>query len=173
VVGHSWGGYAALISSNPVYKVKKIISISGFNRVSEEIKSVIHKEDSKLLGFFLHFYFRVNDRKLKDLAGSDLLKRSSAKLLYIQGNADNVVSPKAGYLSLQRGIPGRKETRYIIVPNRGHQVFLSIESEKYINELWDKKITSPDGPIGLKMDLEKTGEENKELLQTMFDFLAL
>jgi Dienelactone hydrolase and related enzymes len=172
VVGHSWGGYAALISSNPVYKVKKVISIAGFNRVSEELKSLNPKVDSKLFSFLMGFYFRGRNGKYGDLAGSDMLKKSSCHLLYIQGGDDTMVSPKAGYLSLQKDLNGRSDTQYLIVPHRGHQVFLSIKSEQYINELFDKKLNSPDGPIGLKMNLETSGEENKELLQTMFDFLA-
>jgi uncharacterized protein len=172
VVGHSWGGYAALISSKPVYKVKKVISISGFNRVSEELKCLNPKVDSKVLSFLMAFYFRDRNGKYGDLSGSDVLKKSSCDLLYIQGEADSMVPPKAGYLSLQKDLKGRPNTNYFIVPGRGHQVFLSIESEKYINKMFDQKLNSPEGPIGLKMSLEESGNENKELLQTMFDFLS-
>jgi hypothetical protein len=53
-VGHSWGGYAALVSGMPEYKVKKIVSISGFNSVSDEyrvipLKRLIRQSDDCLI----------------------------------------------------------------------------------------------------------------------------
>jgi pimeloyl-ACP methyl ester carboxylesterase len=173
VVGHSWGGYAALIASNPVYKVKRVVSISGFNRVSEEYKALIPQLQSKILLFLTKVYLRVRLGKSGNLAASDVLKKSTCPVLYIQGAEDKTVPPSAGRLSLEKDLKGKNNITYLTVPGRGHQCFLSIKSEEYINELWDKKLTSPEGPIGLKMDLETAGEENKELLQTIFDFLAV
>ena len=103
----------------------------------------------------------------------EVLKKSSCPVLYIQGDQDKTVPPAAGKLSLEKDLHEQKNITYMNVPGRGHQCFLSIKSEDYINELWEKKLTSPEAPIGLKMDLEKAGEENTELLQTIFDFLAV
>jgi pimeloyl-ACP methyl ester carboxylesterase len=172
VVGHSWGGYAALIASNPMYKAKRVVSISGFNRVSDEYKVLVPQLRSKLLLFLAKIYLWVRLGKAGNLAASAVLKKSTCPVLYIQGDQDKTVPPSAGRLSLERDLQGQKNVRFLDVPGRGHQCFLSIKSEEYINELWDKKLTSPNGPIGLKMDLETAGEENKELLQTIFDFLS-
>ena len=173
VVGHSWGGYAALIASNPVYKVKRVVSISGFNRVSDEYKALVPQLRPGIFLLLTKIYLWVRLGKSGNLAASDVLKKSNCPVLYIQGDQDKMVPLAAGRLSLEKDLHGQKNVAYLNLPGRGHQCFLSIKSEDYINELWEKKLTSPDGPIGLKMDLEKAGEENTELLQTIFDFLAV
>jgi pimeloyl-ACP methyl ester carboxylesterase len=172
VLGHSWGGYAALLASNPVYKVKKIISIAGFNRVSDEYKAIIPQLKSKLLLFLTRFYLWVRLGKWGDKKASDVVRKSACSILYIQGDKDNVVPLSVGTESLKKELPYQKNITFKIVPGRGHQCFLSIESEDYVNYCFDHKLNSPEGDQKLRMNLEKAGEENKELVQTMFDFLA-
>jgi uncharacterized protein len=173
VLGHSWGGYAALLASNPVYKVKKIISIAGFNRVSDEYKALIPQEKSKLLFLLTRFYLWLRLKKWGNLAASDVIKNSTCSILYLQGDKDKMVTMDAGMNSLKKDLPNQKNILYEIVPNRGHQCFLTMESEDYVNSIFDQKLNSPQADPNLKMDLEKAGHENKELVQRMFDFLAL
>jgi pimeloyl-ACP methyl ester carboxylesterase len=173
VLGHSWGGYAALLASNPVYKVKKIISIAGFNRVSDEYKALIPQEKSKLLFFLTRFYLWVRLGKWGNLAASEVIKKSTCRILYLQGDEDKMVTLAAGMNSLKKDLPDQANLTYEIVPHRGHQCFLTMESEDYVNLIFDKKLDSPESDPNLKMDLEKAGHENKELVQRMFDFLAL
>jgi hypothetical protein len=84
-----------------------------------------------------------------------------------------MVTMDAGMNSLKKDLPNQKNILYEIVPNRGHQCFLTMESEDYVNSIFDQKLNSPQADPNLKMDLEKAGHENKELVQRMFDFLAL
>ena len=172
-VGHSWGGYAALMASNPVYKVKRVVSIAGFNRVSEEYQVLAPQLQSKILLFLTKIYLWVRLGKAGNMPASETLKNSPCRVLYVQGDEDKTVPLSVGRLSLQKDLPGAKNIAFVNVPKRGHQCFLSMESEEYIIEMLRNKLTSPQGPVGLTMDLEKAGEENVELMKTIFDFLAI
>jgi uncharacterized protein len=171
-VGHSWGGYAALVSGMPEYKVKKIVSIAGFNSVSDEYRFSPETPHSALMVGLYRLYLRNALGKAGDLSAVEVLKKSTAKVLYIQGDQDKMVTPEAGMKALQKGLPGKKEMSYLIVKGQGHICFMSPESENYINSLNEKGITSPKGPIGLAMDLEKASKENDEVMHSIFDFLA-
>jgi hypothetical protein len=43
--------------------------------------------------------------KAGNLSAVEVLKESEAKVLYIQGDKDQVVTPEAGILALQKGLP--------------------------------------------------------------------
>jgi pimeloyl-ACP methyl ester carboxylesterase len=171
-VGHSWGGYAALVSGMPEYQVKKIVSISGFNSVGDEFRYSPETPHNKVVIALYRFYLWNTLGKEGNLSACKVLQSSSAQVLYIQGEKDQVVTPEAGMLALKRGLSSNPRMHYLTVKGQGHICFMSPESEKYINDLNSKGLAAPNGPIGLAMDLGEASKENDFVMQSIFDFLA-
>jgi uncharacterized protein len=171
-VGHSWGGYAALVSGKKEYRVKKIVSISGFNSVGDEYRYSPETPHQAIMVALYRLYLWNTLGKAGNLSAVEVLKESEAKVLYIQGDKDQVVTPEAGILALQKGLPNNPRMTYLVVKGQGHICFMSPESENYISLLNEQGLGSPTGPIGLAMSLEKASKENDSVMHSIFDFLA-
>jgi pimeloyl-ACP methyl ester carboxylesterase len=171
VVGHSWGGYSALMALQPEYKIDRCVSIAGFTCSSDLYVAMTKNFNLKPLKWLI----KLN---LYNLLGPDgdrsavpLLQKTPAQVLYIQGDKDPMVPPEAGYLLLQKELPENPHIHYLVRPNRHHQCFLSPMSEKYLEDLMEQGLTSLSCPPGLKMELNKACEEDPEVMKAIFDFL--
>lgn len=172
VIGHSWGGYGALMATTSSYKVEKCISLAGFTRLSNEYISFIKQKFLRKFWFLMHLVI-INQSGIKgDESALEVLKKANSKVLYIQGTVDDMVLPEVGYKALQKvfGINGK--IKFLIVPNRGHYIFKSQAAEDYVSKILQEGITSPNGPNGLSLDLTKATELDPKTWKAIFDFLG-
>lgn len=171
-VGHSWGGYAAMVACKTPYKIAKCVSLSGFCRPSEEMRALAKPLQNPLFYALVKLFISNHGGKEANLDAVDVLNQSGTPIFYAQGLRDNVVPPAVGSTCLKRGLKRPQQARYLLVEGRGHQVFLTNPSEKYLNDLNDQKISSSKGPIGLSMDIAQASVDDSLVLKAIFDFLS-
>ncbi len=95
--GHSMGGYAVAAVANKNEHIKKIVSISAFNKPMEILISFI-KQNKKILGYLaflplhlaslFHFGLHYNEN------AANVLKKSNKNVLVIHGEKDQTVKLK-------------------------------------------------------------------------------
>lgn len=170
-VGHSWGGYAALMASEPKYGVSKIVSIAGFTRCSTELASYKGGKVNKLLDFFLAMALWSFDFKYGNASVFKPLRKSAAKVFYIQGKNDKMVSLAAGYDSLFAEFAGNGRFSFLLCEGKDHQPHHTKESEKYYLECMERKILSPYSDNYGGMDIARATEIDPKIAKRIIDFL--
>jgi dienelactone hydrolase len=169
--GHSWGGYAALLSSQPSFKVEKIISLAGF--VDETtLYCSLAKPLSNPIGRALLAVHRRFHEGTKVRNCFSFLESSNAKILYIQGIKDEMVSNEISGKVLQQRYGKNERFKFIFLPDRDHAVDCSKAAGEYRNALLKQGVTSLKAPKDLKLDLAKATESDLEIDKAIFDFLA-
>lgn len=171
-VGHSWGGYSALLSAKKEYKIEKIVSIAGFSQPSRQYASYLKPRWLRALRPEISLFLKLQLGPYGDIDAARRIKKSHVKLLYIQGNEDQMVPMEAGMNDLRKRLGKRPNTEFVIVNRQGHNPYLSVQSEKYLMELNKLRAHSLDGPASVDFDLAKATEENEVVMKKVFDFLA-
>lgn len=171
-IGHSWGGFGAMMSCKPEYKIEKCVSMAGFCRTFDVLVSRYGKKCSS--------YIKASMKiALKSLCGKDSNKfsideifSSSAKVLYIYGEKDKLVSKEIGYDLLNEAFKNDHRIEFLEVKGVGHSVFRDPESESYVGSLLKKGLGDVNSPEGLNMDLEKATKENETVWSMIFGFYS-
>ena len=169
-IGHSWGGYSVAVSAKKEYKIQKIVDIAGFNSAIDVTMRNIPKS-LQILRPFVWLNFKFASGKYGCIPATKVLKGSSCKFLYIQGDKDTDVLLEDGYGPLYKEFKNNKRFSFIIEKGRGHSVYKSIEAEEYVKKIIKEGITQTSVTKDIEMDLVKATEENKELWKKIFSFL--
>lgn len=127
VMGHSWGGYAALNILNFYDDLEKIVSVSPFI----SLKSIISQ--SKLSFLYLGSVMKIERAAAPDFADLDpirALQNTSSKVLIIHSEDDDRVFYKKNTAILQKKITN-KNVRFEIVNNKFHHPCFTTDGVKY------------------------------------------
>ncbi len=171
-VGHSWGGYSALLAAKKDFGVEKIVSLAGFSQPSRQYASYLRPRWLRIFRWEIRFFLVLQLGRYGDIDAVKRIKASEAKVLYIQGNEDSMVPMEAGMNDLRKRLGKRPNTEFVIVNRQGHNPYLSVKAEKYLIELGKIRAHSLDGPSDIEFDLAKATEENEVVMKKVFDFLA-
>ncbi len=169
-IGHSWGGWAAMMSAKKEYGVEKIVSLSGYISFPELIRCRF----PKFVSFFkpaFWFASRLADLKNGGKNAINAIKRNkSVKVLYIQGSEDDIVPLKVGFSPLRKAFFGNPSVEFLYVEGSKHSPFRTTGSEAYVSNLLKIGLNDPAKNLDMKMDLEKATEENQPVWKAIFDF---
>lgn len=163
LMGHSWGGFASLSALNYDYDIKKVVSIAGFNNEPSMAKGFFRI----LLGArnFLHF------GKKSFYSGKRGLEKTNAKVLYIQGEKDMVVSLNSGANVFKK--IKKDNIRIEVLPNKMHSPYIILEDEikamtllGNLGMLGEKK-----APIDLNISYNETAHLDIGVIKMILDFL--
>lgn len=169
--GHSWGGYASLMSLEyPQYGIEKCVSISGFNDTKSDLYALL---GDKIPSFARTSVDRYMKKRVGELAWKPalpVLKKTNKEVLYIQGDKDPIVVPEVSGLLLKKELADHTNIHFVVAPGRLHQPFLSARSEQYIEDVMEGKYFEDYGPMRLAMDPKKAGERNTEIDSLILDF---
>ena len=168
-IGHSWGGFGALASAKKEYNIKKIVSLAGYTSIATNFISHLPRWLC-VLKPAIWLGARFYEPKNGDLDSIKILKKSDAKVLYIQGHEDKIVLPKAGFMSLRKAFFGNSRFKFIYVEGSGHSVFRDPKSEEYVHKLLKQGIEEPNCDPSLQMDLVKATKENEQVWKVIFEF---
>ncbi len=171
-LGHSWGGYGAAISAKDEYHIEKVVDIAGFDNPLDIALDTFSKPLTIILRPFMWIALKSLCPKYGCLSSSKVLSKSSAKVLYIQGDEDKDVTPKQGYESLHKKFGSNPRFKWIFVKGRKHSVYKSKDAEDYVSSIISKGILSPESKENIEMDIKRATNENKELWEEIFGFLA-
>ena len=171
-IGHSWGGFGAMMSCKKEYKIEKCVSMAGFCRTID----VLVLRYGKKCNSYIKAAMKM---ALKNLTGKDANKfsideifSSSAEVLYIYGEKDKLVTKEIGFDLLNKAFKNDRRIHFLEVKNVGHSVFREPEAESYVGSLLKKGLGTINSPEGLSMDLEKATKENEIVWSTIFGFYS-
>ena len=168
-IGHSWGGFGALASAKKEYRIEKIVSLSGYTSI---VTNFLSRFPTWLciLKPIVWLGARLYEPRNGGVSSIKILKKSDAKILYIQGNNDKIVLPQAGFISLRKAFYGNPRFKFVYVEGSGHSVFRSPSSEEYVHGLLKQGLEKPNCDSSLKMDLDKATNENELVWKAIFEF---
>ena len=170
--GHSWGGYVVINSLNiKDNNVKKIISVAGFNNDND--LSISFSKAAKLLSWAIYLRNFVRFGKLAFYSSKkSLLKNSSAKVLYLQGEEDNIVPVTMSGAKFKEIESKNNLLRVEMIPDKGHAPYVTIKAQNAQNEVM-KELGLFGGALSnfnKNIDYEKLSELDPKVLQIILDF---
>ena len=170
-VGHSWGGYASMMSLQPAYRVKKAVSISGFFGVASMVGMVDPK--LKKLAPMIRSFERRRLGKEAAIEGLELLKQVHAPFLYIQGEHDQVVKFEVHFKVLEARKDEFPNVSLYLVKNRGHQPYWTESAQQYMQYIFDGTVSAEErNQRKADIDYDKLNEDDPIVMKAIVDFLG-
>lgn len=175
-VGHSWGGFIALCSLGGDYKIEKVISFAGFTSMINILTSRAPK--GSLIGSGVVGDMR---RYLKSAYGDialfdalEELKTTDKKVLYIQGDKDEMVSFERNGKAIMDVAKGNKNVSLMVRKGMNHDPFWTKEGERYYLSLVKEKkaFISREREKNVTYDRRLLTENDPEVLKAINDFLS-
>lgn len=172
LLGHSWGGFTVINALNiKDNDIKKIISISGFNNENDLIKP-----SSKIVKYLSWAIYIRNfcryGRASFFSSYKSLLNNKSAKVMYLQGEDDNIVSPNLSGYKFKEIEEKNNLLKVIMFKDKGHapQVTKKAQEEqdKVLKELglFGGDLTN----YNKQIDYEELSTIDEDVYQLILDF---
>lgn len=180
VIGHSWGGFAALNISALHPEIESCVSLSGFIGVERMIEQFF----SGILKFYRPSILRLEHESnpmysLIDAQKS--LKNSKSRILYIASDNDPTVKTAYHFDTLKNSPPEGANIEFLLVKNKLHNPNYSESAVAELDKM-SKAMTA-----GMKKkafetteavdafrnswDWEKITEQDEDLWNKIFDFI--
>lgn len=172
VMGHSWGGYCATQALRYSKKIIKCVNIAGLDSEASMAKEMFKPAWLMVtlmrLCSFTHFGFKAF------YTSYGIMKKSSAKILYLQGLDDNIVNPKTNGLFYKDAFKDKDNIKIVMIEGKGHSPFNDYESQNKQN-----KVMAEFGLLGgvlvdmsIYIDYPSISVPDMEVLKIISDFLA-
>lgn len=125
--GHSMGGCASLNVLHYHHpRLEKVLTVAGFNNEAEE--ATAFNKAYTLLKPFLYIRNFFHYGRLAFFTGKSALKKTHAKVYYIQGENDVVVPLSVGYNKFKN--IRNPNVKCELIPNKGHTPFVSDKAQE-------------------------------------------
>ena len=170
VFAHSWGAYSSMAVLNYINNVDKVVAIAGFNSEFELFSQYV--KALAILKPFFYLHNLIHYGKKGNLTALEGLKKTNAKVLYIQGEADKVVNPSIGS-SLFKTV-NRENVVVKTIPHKGHSCFFAFSSEENQGKLLAKYglLGGVDEDYTNLIDFRKMSEVDPDTYSMISKFLA-
>lgn len=180
VIGHSWGGFAALNISALHPEIESCISLSGFIGVERMIEQFF----SGILRFYRPSVMRLEHESnpmysLIDARKS--LKNSKCRILYIASDNDPTVKTSYHFDTLKNSPPEGADIEFCLVHGKLHNPNYSVSAvaeldkmSKAMTEGMKKKAFETTEAVDAfrnSWDWEKITEQDEEIWNKIFDFI--
>ena len=180
VIGHSWGGFAALNISALHPEVESCVSISGFIGVERMIEQFF----SGILKFYRPSVLRLEHESnpmysLIDARKS--LKNTKSRILYIASDNDPTVKTAYHFDTLKRSLPEVENIDFLLVEGKLHNpnysenavAELSKMTKAMTEGMKKKSFETPKAVEAFRTswDWEKITEQDEELWSKIFNFI--
>ena len=128
VIGHSLGGYTAMNIGNIRNDISKIVVISGFLSIDNEMLGFVK---SKFLARRVKRFEQKNDPEYGFIDNLNYLKTTNDKILFIQSTDDKMVAFKYA-LGIVKDL-NRPNIECVVVENKGHNPLYTYDAVAYMN----------------------------------------
>ncbi|MCR5491918.1 MAG: lysophospholipase [Bacilli bacterium] len=169
-IGHSWGGYAALMALRKEFRVEKVVSLAGFYSAVEMAASSAPAL-AKFKGAIAK-YSRKRYGKDSVINTIDLMKGNpDKKVLYIQGDHDGMVKTEENFDVMKKALVGCDNVSFLLVKDRAHNCYLSKRAEKYYLSLNGKGgYFTPYRDLDYIVNYDLLMEQDADVMKAIFDF---
>lgn len=169
-VGHSWGGFASLLSTGEP-EVKKAVSFAGFLSYSDIVLKYFPKRLQGMLRPAVRLALLLDGGRFGNPSAGKVVSSSLAKVLYIQGTEDEMVPPSCGITRIEKLGICQGRVRTVAVPCMGHQPYLAREAERHYMDCLKRGEGSLHEKEGGPMNLELATRLDPAVMKVSFDFL--
>lgn len=127
LVGHSWGGYAALVAAEKV-GADKVVALSAPDKPEKAIYGAAAQRLPKFLAKLLYPYIVLT---CGGDSAADSARSISSPVLLVQGSEDKVVPPPNAVYYLAEGDNIKK----LLAKGKGHNPYNTVRAEQKLAEL--------------------------------------
>lgn len=130
VMGHSWGGFSTMNISALHPEITHVVSMSGF----VSVQMIQEQTITGVLKCFRPVLMSLERQTNPDYADFDARKslgETQAKVLLIYSADDKIVHKAVHFDSLQEALSDRKNVRFLLVQNKGHNPTYSEDAVTY------------------------------------------
>ena len=186
LIGHSWGAYTVCQNLKFESNVKAVVGISGPDTLEKLVTSSMGTF-GKIINPFLR---KINERKFGEEASESsiaVLKNTddAVSILLLHGENDSTCKIENSMIFNQEDFKDKENIETIMFEGKNHNVYQTIESEKYLNEVFktieeykkNMKKDSKNKEIEEKLkiyykniDYKKITEEDPEVMETVVEF---
>ncbi len=159
VIGHSWGGFAAMNIAALHPDVKRVVGFAGFVSVEEMVKQSFHGILGVYRGAMMKLEREANPQ-YSAYRAEETLANTTAKVLLFHSRDDGTVSCKRHFGALTRALEGKENITFVTVENRGHNPNYTEDAVAYKQLLYKAM---------KKLPREMT-EDEKTAFRTSFDW---
>jgi pimeloyl-ACP methyl ester carboxylesterase len=180
VIGHSWGGYSCANICAYHKDISHIVVISGFISVKKALDQLLHGI-LKLFGKPVYDLEKNANPKYYSSNAVDALSETEAKTLLVYSADDPIVSKKYHFDVLKKALSDKKNIRFLLVENKGHNPNYTENAVKSLKEcearlkecLKEKKLETPQQKEDFKnaFDWDKITEQDENVWKEIFDVL--
>ena len=179
VMGHSWGGFSSMNISAFHPDVSHVVVLSGF----VSVECLVNSYFRGILRFYRGAVLDLERESNPDFFsynGCETLSKSKSKAFLIYSE-DDKLCPKIHFDILKEKLEGRENTRFLLVPRRGHNPNYTEEAivafKKYISE---KALLVKSGRLSsdeekkafvASFDWHKITDQDELVWKEIFDFL--
>ncbi len=135
VVGHSWGGYAAMNITAYHPDVKRIVGFAGF----VSVETMVRQSFPSLLGVYRGGIMKLERDTNGDYAeqnATETLAATDAKVLLFHSRDDGTVSYKKNFGVMQARLGERENITFVTCDKKGHNPNYTTDAVAYKEELY-------------------------------------
>ncbi len=135
LVGHSWGGFSVCRTlGDPETDICCAVTF-GAPQSGYHVGAYALGEKGKFLLPVVKAVFRLKEGKDAAITAAESIAKASAPILLLHGADDSIVAASTSAAAASASLPYAKT---VIFDGRAHNVYQTIESEKYMNETFAK-----------------------------------
>lgn len=135
VVGHSWGGYAALNIPALVSEVTRVVALAGFRSVGAVVQGLLRGP----LALYRGAVLRGEAARHPDLVEMDAvssLRHTEARVLIVHSEDDPLVSCRLSFDPMERALSRREGITFLRMQGRGHSPHHTADAVAYKDEFF-------------------------------------
>lgn len=171
VMGHSWGGFVSSQALRYSKRIEKCVDIAGMDSEAMMAKSYFKP------GWFAYtmtcLASSLKFGKYSFYTTYGIFKKTTAKVLYLQGKQDNVVDPKNSGFYYEKKLKKRSNITIKMMDNKGHAPFVDFESQKRQSEVMKQfgMLAGVLVDLSVYVDYEKTSIPDMDVYKMILDYL--
>lgn len=186
LIGHSWGAYTVCQSLKYESNVKSVVGMSGPDSFEKLVTSSMGKL-GKIINPFLRKINEIKFGKESLDSSIDVLKNvdDSVSVLLLHGEDDSTCKIENSMTFNQDDFKDKENIKTILFEGKNHNIYQSIESEKYLNEVFktiekykkelkkeqkNKEIEENLKTYYKNIDYRKITEEDQEVMEIIIEF---
>lgn len=180
LVGHSWGGFSVLNAMGHCEDICGAVAMCGFVAGAPAIAHKAFAKFPPLCAFtsaFIRVYNAIKFKKNANVNSIRSLKKTNLPVCLVYGGADVVVPYSYNGARIRKATAGMPNVRFLLLPEMGHNVYLTREAEQYMNDTFSavgKALRKKDIALAKKLyaeaDYKKMTQEDPAVMDYMLRF---